>query len=64
MHNIGLEVYILLICTITFTLTLLKLSNKLDWSWWWIASPIWMSILGILLLTILYILIEPRLDEL
>ena len=27
----------------------LKLSNNIDWSWWWVFSPIW--VYGLLMLT-------------
>ena len=27
----------------------LKLADKIDWSWWWIFAPIWMPILGVLI---------------
>jgi hypothetical protein len=30
----------------------LKLTNHIDWSWWWVVSPIWISA-GILLAIIL-----------
>ena len=23
----------------------LKLTNVIDWSWWWVLSPIWISLL-------------------
>jgi len=22
----------------------LKLQNKIDWSWWWVTSPLWMAV--------------------
>ena len=34
----------------------LKLTNVITWSWWWVLSPIWISLLiGIAILTILFI---------
>ncbi len=33
----------------------LKISNKIDWSWWWVLCPLWIpscfAILGILIIT-------------
>jgi len=32
----------------------LKLSDKIDWSWWWVISPLWLPaavILGVLAVT-------------
>lgn len=23
---------------------ILKLQNKIDWSWWWVTSPLWMAV--------------------
>ena len=35
--------------TVLFLIFLvLKLTNTIDWSWWWITSPIWLPIVGIL----------------
>lgn len=35
----------------------LKLLNKIDWSWWWVWSPTWISILiGILVIAIAVII--------
>lgn len=31
--------------TILFLIFLvLKLMNKIDWSWWWVTSPLWIPI--------------------
>lgn len=35
----------------------LKLGNVIDWSWWWVLSPIWISIILIFLLIAIFILI-------
>ncbi|MDB4285866.1 hypothetical protein N9933_01030 [bacterium] len=31
----------------------LKLTNYIDWSWWWVTSPLWIS----LLLSLFFVLI-------
>lgn len=36
-------VYAVALC-ITAMVAALKLSGAIDWSWWWIAAPIWMAI--------------------
>jgi hypothetical protein len=33
---------------------ILKLTNNIDWSWWWVTAPLWIPLL-ILFLTILII---------
>jgi len=30
---------------LTIVFVTLKLLGKIDWSWWWVLSPIWISIL-------------------
>jgi hypothetical protein len=37
---------------ITLILILLKVTNYIDWSWWWVLSPLWGSILLMLLLSV------------
>lgn len=35
----------------------LKLTNFIDWSWWWITAPLWIPIaiiLGVIFLVILF----------
>jgi ABC-type nickel/cobalt efflux system permease component RcnA len=33
---------------LTIAFIVLKLCNVIDWSWWWVLSPIWISV-GIVL---------------
>lgn len=40
----------------------LKLTHVIDWSWWWVLSPIWVN-LAILLIGILAIFIISLKDE-
>ena len=41
---------------LTIAFVVLKLTNVIDWSWWWVLSPIWISITVVLLvLLIIYI---------
>jgi hypothetical protein len=35
----------------------LKLTNNIDWSWWWVLSPLWIPIAGVLAVVILMALI-------
>jgi uncharacterized membrane protein YphA (DoxX/SURF4 family) len=38
----------------------LKLTNNIDWSWWWVTSPLWIPIafiLGIIIVAVLLLLI-------
>lgn len=36
----------------------LKLCNVIDWSWWWVLSPIWIPIALIVILLILKFIVE------
>ena len=36
----------------------LKLLGKIDWSWWWVLSPIWISwsiVLAVLAVTLIFV---------
>jgi hypothetical protein len=35
---------------------ILKLTGNIDWSWWWVLSPLWISILMAVLLLALFML--------
>lgn len=38
---------------LTIVFIVLKLTNYIDWSWWWVISPIWISIyIGLVILGI------------
>lgn len=34
----------------------LKLTNTIDWSWWWVTSPLWISA-GLVIVVLLIILL-------
>lgn len=39
----------------------LKLAKVIDWSWWWVLSPLWIStILGIVILAIWFIYVMKK----
>lgn len=35
----------------------LKLTGNIDWSWWWVTSPIWIPVLGALAILITLIVV-------
>ena len=44
--------------TILFLIFLvLKLTNNISWSWWWVTSPIWIPIASIILIVGIAVLI-------
>jgi len=36
---------------LTLLFITLKLLGKIDWSWWWVLSPTWISILLVVIIT-------------
>ena len=42
---------------LTIAFIVLKLTNVITWSWWWVLSPIWISIGLVLLILIVYIIL-------
>ena len=37
--------------TLFIVFLILKLTNTIDWSWWWVTSPLWLTLaLGIVVL--------------
>ena len=51
---------------LTILFIALKLLDKIDWSWWWVLSPIWISasiVLGIIVITLIGVFIAALLDR-
>ncbi len=48
--------------TILFLIFLvLKLTNYIDWSWWWVSSPLWITaILYIVIVTVFVMFFDKR----
>lgn len=48
---------------LTVLFVALKLTKQIDWSWWWVLSPVWISfvilIIFLILITIVF-LISPK----
>lgn len=46
---------------LTITFIVLKLIGKIDWSWWWVLSPLWIgTLLAIIILIGVYLFIKLR----
>lgn len=44
---------------LTIVFIILKLTNVIDWSWWWVTAPIWIPLsIGIALIVICSILLQ------
>ena len=42
---------------LTIVFIVLKLLGKIDWSWWWVFSPLWISASFVILLVFILLLI-------
>ncbi|QMV43724.1 hypothetical protein [Cohnella cholangitidis] len=42
---------------LTILFIALKLIGVIDWSWWWVLSPIWISIIIVMVILSIFILI-------
>jgi len=36
----------------------LKLCKVIEWSWWWVLSPLWISIILLIIAIIIYIFVD------
>lgn len=51
---------------LTIVFITLKLLGKIDWSWWWVLSPLWISFslaIGIIILFIVAVIIIAILQK-
>ena len=45
---------------LTIVFVILKLLGKIDWSWWWVLSPIWISFLLVMVFFVILLIIELK----
>lgn len=50
----GTSVYTLLLAAFI----VLKLTNVIDWSWWWVLSPLWIPLLIAIVIIFIVLLIS------
>lgn len=43
---------------LTIVFIILKLIGKINWSWIWVLSPLWIGFIGWILLIIIYVLLQ------
>jgi len=43
--------------TLFIVFLVLKLTGVIDWSWWWVTSPLWISAIFVLLAVVLAIIV-------
>lgn len=47
-----------LVLMLTVAFVVLKLCNVIDWSWWWVVSPLWIYFGLVIIITIIILLIS------
>lgn len=47
---------------LTIVFVVLKLCKVINWSWWWVLSPIWIS-LAIFCIILAFVLVKDRKDR-
>ena len=45
---------------LTLVFIVLKLCKVINWSWWWVLSPIWIGIVLVILILIICLLISKE----
>jgi hypothetical protein len=45
---------------LTIVFITLKLTNYIDWSWWWVFCPLWIGFVLVILLVIVAIIIASN----
>jgi len=43
---------------LTILFIALKLLNKIDWNWWWVLSPLWISALITIFILLIVLIID------
>lgn len=59
MENTGISLTMVLF----IVFLILKLTNNIDWSWWWVTSPLWIGlaiVIAVLLIVGLITFISER----
>lgn len=52
-NNVGIKCSRWLSTLLTILFVGLKLTNCIDWSWWWVLSPLWIPYALVLLVVLL-----------
>lgn len=57
-NSVGSSGGIGFVGALTIVFIVLKLLGKIAWSWWWVLSPIWISIILAIVFLFIYIIIS------
>jgi hypothetical protein len=50
--GVGLDIILFVVFLV------LKLSNTIDWSWWWVTAPLWMPIAFAIVVIVIWGIID------
>ena len=42
---------------LTIVFIVLKLTNHIDWSWWWVLAPLWGSVILVLIIVCIAVIV-------
>lgn len=45
---------------LTIVFVILKLLGKIDWSWWWVLSPLWISFILVMIFFVIILIITLK----
>ncbi len=48
---------------LTIVFIVLKLMKVISWSWWWVLSPAWITLVIIILAAIIYVVVVSTRDK-
>jgi uncharacterized membrane protein len=48
---------------LTIVFIVLKLIGQIDWSWWWVLSPVWISTILVVSIIVFMFVLEKRMKE-
>lgn len=45
---------------LTIVFVIFKLLEKIDWSWWWVLSPLWISFILVMIFFVIMLIITLK----
>lgn len=48
---------------LTIVFIVLKLIGQIDWSWWWVLSPVWISAIITISIVVFMFILEKRMKD-
>lgn len=45
---------------LTIVFVILKLLEKIDWSWWWVLSPLWISFILVMIFFVIILIVTLK----